>query len=434
MKKIIAGIVLLQILSCQNIQTSENYVISSDVDLFWKAFDQITLEKDSLRQIKLLDSLYLKKGSAGLIKIAEVKNYTAADYVKLINAHPKFWKSIRNNSQETNEIGEQLNQGIEKLRLLYPELRPAKIYFTIGAMRTNGTTLDSSVLIGSELAMADSGINITEFEGRTKDWLKGYFTTNPKENVVLLNIHEYVHTQQNKMPENLLHIVLYEGIAEFVSVKAMGVESSSPAINFGKGNSAVKDKFEKEMFYERTFDWLWSNSPNEFEVRDLGYYIGYSLAELHYEKTEDKKQAIKDLVELDYRNIEKVNSLIDETHFFSKRISELQEIDKKMRPKVISIRPFKNGSEDVDPSISSLTFQFSEALNGYNTGMNYSKLGEEHFPSIINASWSEDGESWTVALSLEASKHYKFYITENFRTEANIPLRPFLVEFKTAEE
>jgi hypothetical protein len=40
------------------------------------------------------------------------------------------------------------------LKVVYPELRHAKIYFTVGAMRSNGTTLDSMVLIGSEFAMA----------------------------------------------------------------------------------------------------------------------------------------------------------------------------------------------------------------------------------------------------------------------------------------
>lgn len=93
-------------------------------------------------------------------------------------------------------------------------------------MRTNGTTRDSLVLIGSELAMADSSTDISEFEGRTKEWLETFFGTNSMEGLVLLNVHEYVHTQQNPIPDNLLHIALYEGVAEFVSVKAMGVPSN----------------------------------------------------------------------------------------------------------------------------------------------------------------------------------------------------------------
>ncbi|MCB4235398.1 hypothetical protein LDL59_10835 [Kaistella anthropi] len=48
-----------------------------------------------------------------------------------------------------------MNLGIEKLRKIYPELKPAKIYFTIGALRTNGTYSHNLVLIGSEIAMTD---------------------------------------------------------------------------------------------------------------------------------------------------------------------------------------------------------------------------------------------------------------------------------------
>lgn len=438
MRKIAFYFVLIQLVACQSSnqtsnQLSEN-VISSDVNLFWNAFDLIVLEEDSTNQVELLDSLYLKKGSLGLRKIIEVKNYSASDYVHLIRKYPKYWNSIRNNTLTNKHIIEDLDVGIDKLREFYPKLKPAKIYFTIGGMRTNGTTQDSTVLIGSELAMADSSIDISEFKGRTKDWLANYFSSNPRENIVLLNVHEYVHTQQKKIPDNLLHIVLYEGIAEFVSVKAMGVPSSTPAIEYGKNNLEVKRKFEAEMFYERTFDWLWSNSPNDFNVRDLGYYVGYSIAELHYENSSDKMKAIDDLIELDFENSEEVNSIIDGSHFFSKSIKKLKLNDEKLRPRIVDIIPLENKLEGIDPKTKKITFQFSTKLNASSTGMNYSELGEDAFPRIVDASWSEDGKSWTIGVDLEENTHYQFYLTENFRTDNNIPIMPYLVEFKTRRE
>ena len=54
--------------------------------------------------------------------------------------------------------------------------------------------------------------------------------------------------------------------------------SNTPAIAYGESNPKVREKFEKEMFFQKTQDWLWSNSPNEFGVRDLGYYVGYAIA------------------------------------------------------------------------------------------------------------------------------------------------------------
>lgn len=420
--------------ACQNPESRNGYVVTADIDNFWAAYDIIVKEPDSLKQLVLLDSLYIKKGTKGLAKIIAARNYTTLEYINLINQYPKYWNSIRDNTLRSKDLESELNAGIEKLRSIYPELKPARIYFTIGAMRTSGTVQDSLVLIGSELAMGDNKTDISEFEGNTKEWLEGYFGTNPLNSVVLLNVHEYVHTQQNPMPEDLLHIVLWEGVAEFVSVTAMGLPSSTPAIEYGKNNPEVREKFEAEMFFERTFDWLWSNSPNEFGVRDLGYYIGYAIAEMHYEKSKNKLEAIRELVELDYSDPVKIDSFIDETGYFSKPIDELRQEDLEHRPRVLNLTPFENNSDNVDPGTKRITVEFSEKLNGYNTGVDYSDMNESGFPDISNRFWSADSTSFTLEVDLEPRKHYKFWITSNFRTVNDIPLVPYLIDFETGEK
>ncbi|MCH2225967.1 MAG: hypothetical protein MK066_14460 [Crocinitomicaceae bacterium] len=420
-------------ISCQTIKRHQSNVVTQDIDNFWESYELAKKESDSLLQIQLIDSLYIQKGSIGLKKMMEVRNYTASEYVNLINNYPNFFESIRANTLKSKFLAEELNDGIEKLEVIYPDLKPAKIYFTIGCMRTNGTTRDSLVLIGSELAMAESNTDISEFEGETKEWLETFFSSNPINGLVLLNVHEYVHTQQPPIPGNLLHIVLYEGVAEFVSVVAMGVPSNAPAIEFGKNNSAVREIFEREMFYEWTPDWLWSNSPNEFGVRDLGYYIGYSIAERYYNKSSNKQQTIKELIELDYSDPGEIDAFIDNTGFFSKTIEELRIEDQKNRPNVVSINEIENGAQNVDPNIDEITIHFSEKLNGYNTGVNYSDLGKNTFPKVVNREWAADSTSWKLKVDLESNKHYKFWITSNFRTENGVALLPYLIEFKTKE-
>ena len=431
MNKIFILLLLGTLLSCQTPKKNQSKVITKDIDNFWKAYDLITQEPDSLIQTRLIDSLYIRKGSIGLEKIMEARNYTASEYVELINSYPKFFESIRANTLKSKTLTRELINGIDKLEAVYPHLKPAKIYFTIGCMRTGGTTRDSLILIGSELAMANSQTDISEFEGRTKEWLATYFGSDPFDRLVLLNVHEYVHTQQNPIPNNLRHIVLYEGIAEFVSVTAMEVPSSAPAIEFGKNTPAVRKRFEKEMFYERTSDWLWSSSPNEFGVRDLGYYVGYAIAEKHYNKSTNKQQAIKELIELDYSKPEEIDDFIDRVDYFSKTIEELQKEDRENRPKVLKVQQFENGAENVDPEIKQITVAFSVKLNGYNTGVDYSDLGETAFPKVASREWSSDSTSWTLEVELEPEKHYKFWITSNFRTKSGIAILPHLIEFKT---
>ncbi len=421
--------------ACDNKTDEANQnIITSDINNFWNAYDKIITTQDTMLQYRYLDSLYIQKGSLGLKAIMQARNYRKEDYINAINNYPKFWSSIRENTLKTDKYVDELNSGIEKIRTIYPKLKSAKMYFTIGAFRTGGTYLDSLVLIGSEIAMADKNTVTSEFPEEIRTGRRNFFDSNPINDLVLLNVHEYVHTQQNDLVHNLLSYCLHEGVAEFVSTTAMQTPSTAPAINFGKQNKAVKKKFEEEMFYGNNVSrWLWSDSPNDFNARDLGYYIGYQICEIYYNQAKDKQAAIKQMIELDYTNEAQIEDFVNGTEFFSKSLEELYNDFDKNRPTVIKIKQLENNSDSVNPNIKELSFQFSEPLNGYNTGVDFGALGKGYFPKTLDRSWSSDNKSWTMKVVLEPNKQYQFLISNNFRTEKGIPLKPYIVEFKTSE-
>ncbi|MEM9328576.1 MAG: hypothetical protein AAGA85_23115, partial [Bacteroidota bacterium] len=337
---------LCSVMACEPITNKTPHMVTSDIYLFWEAYDRVSGESDSVRQIQLFDSMYLQRGTIGLQRLMQARNYTAAEYVELINRYPRYWNSIRPNTLKVDTISRQFEQGIQKFKALYPDLRPATIYFEIGAMRTNGTAMDSVVLIGCELAFADSRTDISEFEGATYDWLSGFFRGNPIDQLGLLSVHEYVHTQQEPIPDYLLGQVLYEGIAEFIATVARQQPSYVPAIAFGERTPEVREQFEAEMFYGRTHEWLWSNAPNVFGVRDLGYYIGYAIAKAYHQQAGDKLQCIKTLVELDYADRAAVYAVIDQSGFFSKSITQLALEDKEKRPVVSEVVPLTRSTRE----------------------------------------------------------------------------------------
>jgi hypothetical protein len=430
-------ILIFTLFGCdKKVDDSKQNIITSDITHFWKAYDKITSTQDSILQYKYLDSLYFKNGTVGLKGIRQARNYTPQDYINSINNYPKFWNSVRENTLKTEMYVSELDEGIEKMRKIYPELKPARIYFTIGALRTNGTTIDSLVLIGSELAMSDKNTIASEFQGDLGKGRRKYFDSNPIDNLVLLNIHEYVHTQQNEQVDNLLSYTLREGIAEFVSVIAMEVPSAAPAINYGKQNDKVKKKFEEEMFYGNNIHhWLWSDFPNEFKTRDLGYYIGYAIAEINYNKAKDKQSAIKEMIELDYTNETQIEDFVNRTNFFSKPLDKLYQIFENKRPTVVKVKQFKNKAQNVSPKTKEITIEFSQSLNGHNTSVDFGNLGQDAFPkgTLNGRNWGKDNTSWTIPVKLEPNKKYQIFITNNFRTEEGVPLKPFLVEFKTSK-
>lgn len=433
-------ILLISVLSFTNFlngqQVSKN-VVTSDITNFWNAYDKIISTPDSTLQLKYLDSLYFMTGTVGLKGIRQARNYTPQDYINSIINYPKFWKSIRQNTLEADNIGSELTIGIEKLKELYPKLKPAKIYFTIGTFRTGGTIIDSLILIGSEISMADITTETSEFpEGLSH--LKSHFKTNPKNHLVFLNIHEYVHTQQNERVYDILSLVMYEGVAEFIAAKALGVSSPNPQIEFGKSNAhRIREIFEKEMFYPNNlYKWLDGNEPNEFGMRDLGYYVGYQICENYYNQSENKTEAIKTMIELDYSNEAQIEDFIKKANYFSEPLEVLYEAFESKRPTVVKIKQFKNNSPSVSPKIKEITIEFSAPLNGQNTGVDFGDLGQDAFPkgTLNGRRWAVNNTSWTIPVDLEPNKKYQILISDNFRTKDDIPLKPYLIEFKTGSK
>ena len=362
MDKILLGIFIFFSTTCfgQKNQT----VISDDIPNFWKAYDQIIKTKDSLKQIEIIQTQYIDKGTEGLQGIMQARQYTALSYTKSINRYPLFWNSIRKNTLQVNAYAFKIEKGIEKLRKIYPNLKPAKVYFTIGALRTNGTTEKDKVLIGSELAMADNSVITSEF-GKNLSHLSVYFATNPINDITFLNIHEFIHTQQKTTIGNtLLSQTIIEGVAEFIAEKALKINSPNKLIAFGKLNDErIKKAFVKEMFSTYLYNWIWNSTDNEFKMRDLAYYVGYAVCEKYFALSIDKKLAIKKMIELDYNNQDSLIKFVEGTKYFEKPLFFYKDEFEKIRPTIIKIEPFENGKQDINIDIKTVTLFFSEPMD-----------------------------------------------------------------------
>jgi hypothetical protein len=114
-------------------------------------------------RLNYIDKYYVQKGTHGLKAFMQTRNYDVQLWVKLITAYPKFWKSVRTSTLLIKNKASQLEKSIARLKELYPQLKPAEIYFTIGELRSGGTTEDNMVLIGAEISAADSNTVTSEF-------------------------------------------------------------------------------------------------------------------------------------------------------------------------------------------------------------------------------------------------------------------------------
>ena len=229
--------------------------VSTDITNFWAAFEKINATNDTLQQVKYLQELYIDKGSEGLKSLIEVRDYTPKEFLGWMTKYPNFWSSLKPNTLNCKDLYPEIEADIQKLKGIYPDLKLVPIYFSIGAFRTPGTTHKNKVLIGSEFSLADQTTNIDEFP----DWRKTFYIDyQPRKNIALLCTHEYIHPQQKELVENLLSMCLYEGVAEFISCKATGKNSNSPAIEFGKANQekVVKQYVADLFLMSNNYNWL----------------------------------------------------------------------------------------------------------------------------------------------------------------------------------
>lgn len=435
MKKNILLLLVAFCLASANAQSTPSNFITDDIDNFWVAYDKVVSTTDTTAQLNYLQTLYFDKGSDGLRLMMEARHYTSREYREAINNYPLFWASVRENTYKAKAFAKEIEAGAKKLKVLYPKLKDNHIYFTIGALRSPGTGKDGQVLVGSELAMTDENTNATEFV-TSFQYLKTFFQGNPIKNIVFLNIHEYIHTQQKtEWGYDLLSQSLFEGIAEFIPTLVLEKASPTPAIAYGKANNqAVRAAFEKEMFSPWFDNWIWNDLNNPFKTRDLGYYIGYAIAEKYYNAASDKKQAIATLIELDFNDSNAIEAFVNRIGYFSKPINYLKKAYEKKRPKVIGIKQFRNNSQAVPASTTQITVEFSTPLDTRYASTGLGPLGRDYFPEVISRALTEDGRTMTYEVKLKPNQLYQLVVESGFRTTDATPLVPYLIEFKTAKE
>lgn len=141
------------------------------------------------------------------------------------------------------------------------------------------------------------------------------------------------------------------------------------------------------------------------------------------------------MIELDYSDIKQVDEFIDGTKFFIKSISLLREEFENARPKVIGIGVFKNNQQDVSPAINQITIEFSQPMSN-SRNFDYGPLGEEavvRFKKEIGFFGDDTKDTFEIE-DLLPDKRYKIEIGLGFQDKSVMPLKPYLIDFKTGKD
>jgi len=428
---------LLLIVSCITLQSfgqnATQKVFTSDIDNFWVAYDSIQTTKDSVQQIQFIKSLYINKGTAGLKAFMMVRSNSAEKWVKLINSSPKFWSSIRANTIAAKEKSDLIETSIRHLKELYPELREAKMYFTVGGLNSGGTTVNNMILIGTEIATGNAGTDVSDLPQNTSRWLASVFKDQSLNNIVPLNIHEYVHTQQKGEPNTLLGMSLREGSCDFITELVMGEPMQNNYIQYGRTHEKeLKDQFKQEMYTRYSGNWLYNGSRST-TVADLGYFMGYAICKSYYNHATDKKKAVKEIIELNYSDTSALDKFFVDSKFYDETFDKQALIAsfEKNRPRVIAINPLTADSL-VDASTKVFDIVFSQPMDPSGYSINLGPKGKDTSPVVGVVGFSEDRKTFSVKVELQPNHDYEFIITDlGFKSAERLPVKTYRVRFKT---
>ncbi|MEH6537386.1 MAG: DUF2268 domain-containing putative Zn-dependent protease [Psychroserpens sp.] len=264
-------------------------IITTDIDLFWNAYDQLL--KDTLNNS--FQKEYLNKGSIGLQDIINTNRIESAEALKqLVLSEQDYYNNIRASTYKSKYYEKQIRATHYALKYLYPEAVFPPVYLVIG--RTTGIGMDTK-----------NGLVITVETLSENNYVTNYGRPTFDLNLLPFVVaHEIIHFLQkdNITDETLLKHCIREGSADFISEMTSGEKvklCNGPNV-YSYGNlheEELWNEFKKNMYTTVLSPWLYSQVPDS-RPQNLGYWMGYKIVQAYYTNASDKRKAIEEILNI----------------------------------------------------------------------------------------------------------------------------------------
>ncbi|HXT15758.1 MAG TPA: DUF2268 domain-containing putative Zn-dependent protease [Gemmatimonadaceae bacterium] len=245
-----------------------SHVVTSDVTLFWRVFDEPS---------ELNLQAYLDRGSVGLHDAAATRIGSARDLVMQIQTDHARYERVRAATLRAGEAEPAIRASFRKLESLYAGARFADVYFVIGRFIVGGVALPHGIVVGAEMY------------------------SDPKQLPAIV-AHELVHCQQTASPDGqtLLARAFNEGSADFVGELISGAQINSAAHAYGLAHEhALWSEFKQHRHDTAYYPWMYGPRADGLP-NDLGYFIGYRIAQAYYDRARDKRAAVREIIRTNY--------------------------------------------------------------------------------------------------------------------------------------
>lgn len=279
--------------ACQPIETDPEkaVLVTADIERFWEAFDEGT-------DAATLQRRYLERGSPQLKAFLEKRIGSAEKLSATVTRNRAYYASIRENTlaAASPDFERRLREAFTRAKALDPQATFPPTALLIGRMSSGGTTSRDAILIGLELFTAAASSPRDTFDDFERS-----ATQEASNLLVPLIAHEHVHIlqQQYGQPSNgtLLERCVSEGMADFIGEKVGGAVVGGAMYQWAKAREGeLWAEFQQAQDGTDVSRWLYNQGKDPDRPGDLGYFIGYRIAQAYAKRVGDEARAVQQLV------------------------------------------------------------------------------------------------------------------------------------------
>lgn len=294
--------------------SAQNLIIS-DLTNFKLAFDNLENAKNLQDTIDLIQKNVIDKASPTFKEYLELKQVDGViivdRFIESIRNYPKYYRSVLVQSEIFKNRAQikKIENAYKRLLSFYPSAKLKPNVICIGFMDDGGKSLSTGQYIGLEVLSCNEKADKSELTILLKDYLGGGSFDLKKIDEVIT--HELVHLSQFKGDENfektfkgtIKYIpLLSEGGAAFVTDYIYKYKATIGPGVFYQEQLDYCDKNKMQLWQDFLQDknfkhWFWAINP-KYPVQRIGYYLGYQVCKSYLEKSANKKQALKDIIEV----------------------------------------------------------------------------------------------------------------------------------------
>jgi len=267
-------------------------IVTTDVAHFWKAFDDAAkLPMDQRARVYATE--YFGAGSQGFKDFIAYRHVTPEKLTEHVEQNRDYYAEIRPYIRKVVDQKPVIAAAFKRLKVLDPDVKfPAHMYFVVGPQRGVGMNSDNGIIFAAEMLATPPGLPY-DYSKVTSDF------------VPFGAVHETIHFNQTYQPDDkatLLQVTVIEGTADFAAslvVQEPDIRQMTDRWQYGCQHEAqLAARFAGEEDLTKLQPWLYDHHPDTGWPPDMGYWLGYRIAQTYYDHAADKTAALRALLQV----------------------------------------------------------------------------------------------------------------------------------------